>query len=211
MSDLGNKEIMAKNIKRYMNELNIERKDLATSIGVAYTTLSDWVNAKKYPRIDKIEAMANLFGVLKSDLVEESSTKQILPSNLLKIERNTRKIPIISSIPAGNPKPLEEDFEGYINIDSSIQGDFVLKVKGNSMIDANILEGDLAIIKRDCNIYNGEIYAVSVNDEATLKKLYKEKDCYILQPCNSEYQPIIIKEDDNPYIVGKLTAIIREY
>lgn len=96
MSDLGNKEVMAKNIKHYMKVLNIERKDLAVSVGVAYTTLSDWINAKKYPRIDKIEAMANLFGVLKSDLVEdktqETVEKRILNENYDKLNKENRTI-----------------------------------------------------------------------------------------------------------------------
>lgn len=96
MSDLGNKEVMAKNIKHYMKVLNIERKDLAVSVGVAYTTLSDWINAKKYPRIDKIEAMANLFGVLKSDLVEdktqETVEKRILNENYDKLNKEDRTI-----------------------------------------------------------------------------------------------------------------------
>ncbi|MDY5436527.1 helix-turn-helix transcriptional regulator [Peptostreptococcus porci] len=71
-SDLGNKEIMAKNIKRYMDDFELDRKELASIAGVAYSTLSDWLNANKYPRIDKIEKMANYFGISKADLVEDS-------------------------------------------------------------------------------------------------------------------------------------------
>lgn len=72
---LGNKEIMAKNIRRYMEENGKERIDVCNDLGFSYNTFSDWVNAKKYPRIDKIEMMANYFGISKADLVEEHTDK----------------------------------------------------------------------------------------------------------------------------------------
>ena len=73
MSDLGNKEIMAKNIRYYMDLYGKSRKDMCEALGVKYTTLTDWVNGNSYPRIDKIEMMANFFGIEKSDLVEDRS------------------------------------------------------------------------------------------------------------------------------------------
>lgn len=68
---LGNKEIMAKNIRYYMDKKGIDRQTLVADLGLKYMTVSDWINAKTYPRIDKIELMANYFGIKKSDLVEE--------------------------------------------------------------------------------------------------------------------------------------------
>jgi transcriptional regulator with XRE-family HTH domain len=70
MSALGNKEVMAKNIKRYLDELGISRREFCNRLGFKYSTVTDWLNAEKYPRIDKIEAMANFFGISKADLVE---------------------------------------------------------------------------------------------------------------------------------------------
>ena len=70
MNDLGNKEVMAKNIQHYMDLNKKTRNDLCDALGIKYTTLRDWLKAKTYPRIDKIERMANYFGVAKSDLVE---------------------------------------------------------------------------------------------------------------------------------------------
>ena len=74
MSGLGNKEIMANNIQYYMDMYQKTRQDMCDALGVKYTTFSDWVNAKAYPRIDKIELMANYFGISKADLVEERNT-----------------------------------------------------------------------------------------------------------------------------------------
>lgn len=68
---LGNKEIMARNIQHYLDITNKTRMDVCKDLGFAYSTFSDWVNASKYPRIDKIEMMANYFGITKADLVED--------------------------------------------------------------------------------------------------------------------------------------------
>ena len=73
MSDLGNKEIMAKNIRYYMKVFNVTQTEICNTLGIKMPTFSDWVNAKTYPRIDKIELMANYFGISKSDLVEDRS------------------------------------------------------------------------------------------------------------------------------------------
>ena len=70
MSALGNKEVMANNIKRYLEKMGISRKEFCNRLGFKYSTVTDWLNAEKYPRIDKIETMANFFGINKSDLVE---------------------------------------------------------------------------------------------------------------------------------------------
>lgn len=71
MSGLGNKEIMAKNIQFYMDKYGKTRQDMCEALGVRYTTFTDWVKGNSYPRIDKIELMANYFGISKSDLIEE--------------------------------------------------------------------------------------------------------------------------------------------
>lgn len=73
MSELGNKEIMSRNIQKQMHKNGVDRNKLADDLNVSYSTISDWINAKTYPRIDKIELMANYFGVSKADLVEENA------------------------------------------------------------------------------------------------------------------------------------------
>ena len=71
MGNLGNKEIMAKNIRHYMEKYNKTRQEMCDALGVKYTTFTDWVKVNSYPRIDKIELMANYFGISKADLVED--------------------------------------------------------------------------------------------------------------------------------------------
>lgn len=76
MTGLGNKEILAKNLQYYIERSGKDRRQLAEIWGVPYSTLTNWVTAKKYPRIDKIEIMADYFGVLKSDLIEEKQEEE---------------------------------------------------------------------------------------------------------------------------------------
>ena len=71
MSSIGNKEVMAENLKRYVDRSGKTQKELSEIVGVSTSTFNDWMKAKKYPRIDKIEIMANYFGVFKSDLIEK--------------------------------------------------------------------------------------------------------------------------------------------
>lgn len=73
MSNIGNKQTFAKNLSYYLERTDINQKELAEIVGVAASTFNDWIKAKKYPRIDKIEILANYFGILKSDLIEEKS------------------------------------------------------------------------------------------------------------------------------------------
>lgn len=79
MSALGNKQVMAQNIKMYMEDKGISRKEFCKRLGFAYSTVTDWLNAEKYPRIDKIEMMANFFGISKADLVEPHTATPAQP------------------------------------------------------------------------------------------------------------------------------------
>lgn len=102
MSGLGNKEIMASNIQYYMDKYQKTRQDMCDALGVKYTTFTDWVKGNSYPRIDKIELMANYFGVSKADLVEERN------SLTLKDERDIAKDldRIMGEIRRGDDGPL---------------------------------------------------------------------------------------------------------
>lgn len=103
MSSLGNKKIMAENIRYYMDKVGVSQSELCNTLGIKQPTFSDWVHAKTYPRIDKIELLANYFGISKADLVEERTVfSNIIPVDL----GRTVQIPVFGKIPAGVP---EED------------------------------------------------------------------------------------------------------
>lgn len=81
MTSLGNKAILSKNLKYYIERSGKDRRELAETWGFPYSTVTDWINGKKYPRIDRIEIMADYFGILKSDLIEEKLTEEIKKDN----------------------------------------------------------------------------------------------------------------------------------
>lgn len=120
----------------------------------------------------------------------------------------TNQIPLIGTISAGLPILAEENIEDYFSLDSRIKADFALKIKGDSMLGAGIFPGDIVFIRKQENLENGEIGAILLEDEATLKKFYKEEDTIILQSENDYYEPMIFT-DGNIRILGKLVAVLN--
>lgn len=121
-------------------------------------------------------------------------------------------IPIIGKIAAGLPILAEENYEStfqlslnYINAKEDL---FILKIQGNSMIEAGILDGDYVIIEKCDYVQNGTIAAVLVDNEATLKTFYKENNLIRLQPENKNYSPIIVR---NCTVLGRLVSLYRKY
>ncbi len=125
-----------------------------------------------------------------------------------------REIPIVGTVRAGMPNLAVEDVQGTIALDSSmLKGDnaFFLRVKGDSMIEAHIQEGDLALVRPQPDAENGDIIVALIGDEATLKIFYREPDGIRLQPANSNMQPIFVRQDEPPFtIIGKVIGIFRE-
>lgn len=209
MSNLGNKQIMAKNIKKYMSLNNVSQTDICNALKFKPSTFSDWVNAKTYPRIDKIEMLANYFGIEKSDLVEDKSNDDSdYINNIYKIDKI--KLPFLGSVACGEPIYADEDRESYIMVGTDIHADFCLQCKGDSMINARIHDGDIVFVRKQDIVNNGEIAVVIIDDEATLKRFYyyKEQNMVILRPENNKYQDIVLtgEELDKVKVIGKAVA-----
>ena len=124
--------------------------------------------------------------------------------------RGATKIPLLGTITAGQPITAVQDITDFINFheNKSYSGElFALKVRGESMINAAILDGDIVIVEQCPTVRNGEIAAVLVNDEeATVKTFYKENGHYRLQPENDNMDPIIV---DHCEIIGRIVAVMR--
>jgi repressor LexA len=137
--------------------------------------------------------------------------------NISLTSRNSRSIsvPIVGRVRAGQPSLAIEDIEGYYNVDLSWVnelGCFFLRVEGDSMIDAHILDGDLALIRPQQTAENGQIVVAMVDGEATLKRFYREKGYIRLQPENTAMEPIIIRAGEaETTIVGKLLKVVRNF
>lgn len=99
MSNIGNKETFAKNLSYYLSINGRNQKEVAEYLGVAQSTFNEWANAKKYPRIDKIEKLANYFGILKSDLIEEKDGKENSPAEPKLTEREQMLLDLFRRVP----------------------------------------------------------------------------------------------------------------
>lgn len=123
-------------------------------------------------------------------------------------------IPVVGHIQAGVPILAIENIEENIALDPSLAGDkdtFFLKVQGNSMIDAHIMDGDLAMVRPQSTVEQGEIAAVLIGEEATIKYFFKENEFIRLQPANPRMEPILISADkEHVKIIGKITGIVRK-
>jgi repressor LexA len=119
-------------------------------------------------------------------------------------------VPLVGRITAGRPVLAEENREGYFPLPPHFAagGDFfVLRVEGNSMSGAGILDGDYVVVRQQKVVENGEIAALLLGEEATVKRFYREQDGFRLQPENAAYKPIFTREAE---ILGKVSAIFRK-
>ena len=207
---------ISKRMKLAMDMRDINQAELCRRTGIGKSSISTYLSGDYEPKQTNLYKIADALSVtipwLSGYDVEMNVEKENrpLPENLKPITKVNR-IPIVGSIAAGTPILATENIESYLLLGQEYKADFALKIMGDSMIDVGINDGDLALIIKHRPISHGEIYAVRVDGEATLKKVYKNDDYLTLQPCNSKYEPIVVKEEDNPYIVGKLSGIVRKY
>ena len=176
------------------------------------------------PTVREISNQLNLSGPNSAkkylDILERKGFIRKIPNSSRAIEilepRKevfTRMVPLVGKIQAGVPVLAVENIEKRIAVDSTIarnQDMFLLRVEGDSMIDSHILDGDLALIRPQETAEQGEIVAVMIDDEATVKHFYQEQNGIRLQPANSTMAPIIIQDDlKDVKIIGKVAGIIR--
>lgn len=184
----------------------LTQKELAVKIKAAHNSISNWENDQNMPDPDTIQ---NLCWALDVDpnyfFSVESSTS--LPRNIIPMPE-MRKIPLLGSIACGSPILAEEHIEGEVDTPGSIHADFALTCKGDSMINARIFDGDVVYIRQQDTVDNGEIAAVLIDSEATLKRVQLFEDHISLEPENPQYRPIVLWGQDmnTVRILGKAVA-----
>jgi repressor LexA len=123
-------------------------------------------------------------------------------------------VPIVGTVRAGEPILAIENIEGYINLDRSLASSenvFLLRVRGNSMIEAHIQDGDFALVRPQPNAENGEIIVALIENEATIKRIFKKRDFIRLEPANPSMEPIVVKKGEKKVtVVGKVIGIFRK-
>lgn len=202
------------NIKKRREELGMTKVRLAELVGYDRSMITKIEQGKVDLTQSKIAALATALKTTTIALMGENEEIE-LPENVLPHQDfkpvSKRKYKYLGEIACGEPIFADEQYETYIELDSDIHADFVLKAKGDSMINARIHDGDIVFIKEQPNVNDGEIAAVIIDDEATLKRVYKFDDYIMLNAENPAYKPIQINKTDtkNVRIIGKaISAMI---
>ena len=167
------------------------------------------VNKKTVYRMVKSKRLP-AFKVMNQWRFKKDDLNKWIESNNIVVE-----IPIVGRVSAGTPILAEENIEGTLTIDKSLvgrtNGVFALRVKGNSMTDANIKDGDFIVIQSQSQVEQGDIAVVLIDNEATVKKFYQEGDKIRLQPENESMAPMIIDPKEKVVsIIGKVKSVIRK-
>lgn len=183
---------------------------VAKEAGVTQTALSNWKSGRSTPTAKTLQKIADYFGVTIDYLMTGEKSLPPVLSNVYPIE--LKRFPMLGEIACGEPKYTNEDRDSYVMAGTNIDADFCLKAKGNSMINARILDGDIVFIRKQDMVENGEIAAVVVNNdsEATLKRFfyYREKALLILKPENPAYEDQIYQGEElnQVHVLGKAIA-----
>lgn len=161
---------------------------------------------------DAIAALCGALHCQPGDLMEFENASVHLYKADQRVRGHVVKVPVLGDIAAGIPIAAIENLDGFIEYlprSGVIENDlFALRVKGTSMIDAGIYDGDIVIVEQTPYAENGQIVAAMVDEEATVKRFFKEKGHYRLQPENPEMEPIIVKHVD---ILGRVVSSMRYY
>jgi repressor LexA len=149
-------------------------------------------------------------GLIKKD---QGKSRSLRTNEKKSDDRRTARVPLVGRVRAGMPILAVENYEGYVdfpimNRSYGANELFALRVTGNSMIEAGILEDDIIVVKKESTANNGDIVVALVEDGATVKTFYKENGHFRLQPENSCLEPIIV---DEVYILGRVIANLRFY
>ena len=203
-------------VKKYRSEHDLSQRQFAAKCGVSngyISMLEDGKNPKTgediFPSLQSYKKIASAMGMSVHELLSLVDDHKVnLDFGLSPVR--TRKIPLLGEIACGKPIFASEDRESYVSVGTDMQVDFCLRAKGDSMINARILDGDIVFIQKCDVVHNGEIAAVIIDDEATLKRVYyyPERSKLVLNPENPSYEPLVYvgEELNQIHILGRAVA-----
>ncbi|MBP3375617.1 MAG: helix-turn-helix domain-containing protein [Clostridia bacterium] len=191
-----------------MAEKNIKAAELSRLTGISKPRLSQYKNGVYVPKADAICAIARALGVSEAYLLGTTDIPEARSGGKYKV------LPVVGQIACGYPVFANEEDGGTVYTDADTDADFCLIAKGDSMKDARINSGDTVFIKKAETVNNGEIAAIIINDEATLKRVYyyPESSKLMLISENSNYEPMVYSGDEleKIRIIGKAVAFKSE-
>lgn len=193
-------------MKEFREKLGLSMADVAKRLSMPYTTYVNYEKGTREPDSEKLIDIADFYGV-SIDCLLGRDNGYSLPSNISSMPSFTLK-PRLGTIACGNPTLAIQETTEYDSVPDYIHCDFTLKCKGDSMINARIFDGDIVYIRRQETVENGEIAAVLIDDEATLKRVRIFEDHLSLEPENPQYRPLVFwgEEMNDVHIIGKAVA-----
>jgi repressor LexA len=207
-----------KNIKNRRIALGLSQDELAQKTG--YTSRSSIAKIES-GKVDlpqtKIKLFAEALETTQADLMGWDIDNSEASRSLSNIENiiplpNTKKIPLLGKIACGDPITAVENIEDYVEVPEFTYADFALTCQGDSMINARIMDGDIVYIRQQPEVENGEIAAVLIDGEATLKRVFYGKGSIMLQAENPAYQPMMFSKEEilDVRILGKATYFLSK-
>lgn len=189
--------------KLLRKERGLSQAALATELGFTKSSVNMYERGDREPGLESLETIADFFNVDMDYLLGKSDVQNrflytpasdaesvALPDNILPMPV-TYTVPLLGTIACGEPILAAENIEDNVEVPEHIHADFALRCKGDSMINARIHDGDIVYIRQQPAVNNGEIAAVLIGDEATLKRVYVYEDHVVLQPENPSYEPLV--------------------
>lgn len=201
-------------IKTARDRKNMTQEQLGDALGMNKSTIQRYETGQILKiKIPVLESMAKTLNVdpnwlaLKTDVMSEY--KSLVIENLLPLPK-TKKVPLVGTIACGTPLTAVENIEDYIDMSEDVHADFALRCKGDSMINARIFDGDIVYIKQQPDVENGEIAAVLIENEATLKRVFKHKGSLELRAENPTFKPLYYEGEElnNIRILGRAVAFL---
>lgn len=194
-------------LRRARKKEKLTQKELAITIGAAHNSISNWENDQNMPDPNTIQNLCWALRVEPNYFFSYEEDSIPLAENVMPMPE-MHKIPLIGAIACGEPILAEEHIEEFIRTPRQIPADFALTCKGDSMINARIFDGDIVYIRQQDTVDNGEIAAVLIDGEATLKRVQLFDDHISLEPENPQYRPLVFwgEEMNTIHILGKAVA-----
>jgi repressor LexA len=194
---------LGERIKQRRMALGFNQTTLADIVGITKQQMYKYENdvITNIPS-DKIESIAQALRVSPAYLMGWIDGEY--PSDIIALP-NTRAIPLVGQIACGTPILAEENVEEEIELPEHIKADFALRCRGDSMVNARIHDGDIVYIRQQPMVNNGEIAAVLIGEEATLKRVYASPNTLILQAANPSYEPMVFTGEqlESVRVLGK--------
>ena len=201
---------MSDRIKERRTAMGFTQEELGKKLGLQKSAIAKYENGRvENIKRSVIAEMAEVLECSPSYLMGWDDTKKEKNiNNIYPIE--VHSLPMLGEIACGKPIFMDENKESYTMVGSNVKADFCLKAKGNSMVNARIMDGDIVFIRSQPEVENGEIAAVAIDDEATLKRFYRDEitQTVTLISENPIYAPMVFTKEcqKNVYILGKAVA-----